>query len=253
VNARDERRDDPLLAGAWALDALDDDERAAFEDRLATHPDERADADALRETASRLAAGTPPPPRLRSAVLAALATTPQERPAADRPAPVVDLRTERARRRGPSRWSALVAAAGIVVGAVGVGVGVGVANRSGDTVVSAQQVARQRITDLLATPGARVSTVAATDGGTATLVQADGRIGVVTSGLPEPGSGRDYQLWLADGDALTSAGMLHVTSAGGSAVVVPAGAATGVGISVEPARGSKQPTTTPVVFTPLTV
>lgn len=244
-----DQHDDPLLAAAWALDALDDDERAAYEERLRTHPDERADADALRETASRLSVATTPPPHLRAAVLAAVVTTPQERPSA----PVVDLRSERARRRGPSRWSALVAAAGILVGAVGVGVGVGVANRSGDTVVSAQQVARERITDLLATPGARVSTVAATDGGTATLVQADGRIGVLTAGLPAAGGGRDYQLWLAQGDALTSAGMLHVTSAGGSAVVVDAGSATGVGISVEPARGSVQPTTTPVVFTPLSV
>ncbi|WP_380170552.1 anti-sigma factor domain-containing protein [Kineococcus sp. DHX-1] len=244
---RQDQHDDPLLSAAWALDALDDDERAAFEERLRTHPDERADADALRETASRLSAATAPPPHLRASVLAALATTPQERPSA----PVVDLSSERSRRRGPSRWSALVAAAGILVGAVGVGVGVGVANRSGDTVVSADRVARQNITDLMATPGARVSTVAATDGGTATLVQADGRIGVLTSGLPAAGGGRDYQLWLARGDALTSAGMLHVTSAGGSAVVVAAGSATGVGISLEPARGSAQPTTTPVVFTPL--
>ncbi|GAB3471065.1 anti-sigma factor [Kineococcus endophyticus] len=250
MNPRD-RRDDPLLSAAWALDALDDDERAAYEERLRTHPDERADADALRETASRLSVATTPPPHLRAAVLAAVAGTPQE-PREELVAPVVDLRTERVRRRGPSRWSALVAAAGIVVGAAGVGVGVGVANRSGDTVASADQVARQRITDLLATPGARVATVAATDGGTATLVQADGRIGVLTAGLPAAGGGRDYQLWLAQGDALTSAGMLHVTSAGGSAVVVAAGSATGVGISLEPARGSAQPTTTPVVFTPLT-
>ncbi|MEZ0491174.1 anti-sigma factor [Kineococcus sp. TBRC 1896] len=242
---RHETRDDPLLAAAWALDALDDDERAAYEERLRSHRDERADADSLRETASRLSVGTPAPPHLRAAVLAAVADTPQE-PA---PANVVDLPAHRARRRGPSRWSALVAAAGILLGAVGLGVGV--VNRSGGSDVSAQQEARDRITDLLTRPGVRVSTVGASGGGTATLVQAGGEVGVLTSGLPDAGPGRGYQLWLAEGEDLTSAGMLHVTSSGGSAVVVPAAAATGVGISVEPDGGSRQPTTDPVVFTDL--
>ncbi|PRY14717.1 anti-sigma factor [Kineococcus rhizosphaerae] len=254
-------QEDPLLAAAWALDALDDDERAAYEERLAAHPEERADAEALRETASRLAVGVEPPARLRASILDAIAATPQDQPQ-DQPQghrapgpPVVDLtaaRERRAPRRGPSRWSVLVAAAGILVAAAGVGFGLA-AQPDEAPAPSAQQLARQQVGDLLTAPGATVSTVAVTGGGTATLVRAEGRIGVLTSDLPVAGTGRGYQLWLATGDTLTSAGMLTVSAAGGSATVVDAGRATGVGISVEPAGGSQQPTTTPVVFTPLAV
>lgn len=259
--------EDPLLAAAWALDALDDDERAAYENRLRTHPEERADADALRETASRLGAATPvvPPARLRQSILDAIASTPQE-PRAQHPAApeapaapgrVLDLDTARASRRPvragarrPARWSVLVAAAGLVVAAAGIGVGIS-AQPDEPPAVTAQQAARQEVTDLLSTPGAVVSTVRATDGGTATLVRADGRLGVLTTGLPAAGGGHGYQLWLATGDTISSAGMMTVDAAGGSATVVDAGTSDGVGISVEPAQGSVQPTTTPVVFTAL--
>ncbi|ABS05221.1 anti-sigma factor [Kineococcus radiotolerans] len=286
-NSRDRSHDhrptpseDPLLAAAWALDALDDDERAAYEERLRTRPEERADADALRETAARLGAAVPvePPARLRAGILAALATTAQEppgqelpaqeppaqeppgqeppaqEPSAQEPPAVTDLGAARAARRDrtrrPARWSVLVAAAGLVVAAAGIGVGVG-AGPDDPPVVSAQEAARQEVADLLAAPGARVSTVTASDGGTATLVRADGRLGVLTTGLPAAGAGRDYQLWLASGEAVSSAGMLGVGAGGTAATVVEVGDSDGVGISVEPAGGSPQPTTTPVVFTAL--
>lgn len=282
---RDPARDpseDPLLAAAWALDALDDDERAAYEDRLRTRPEERADADSLRETAARLGAAVPvePPARLRAGILAALATTPQEPPARERLAqeppareppaqelpaqelparepPVLDLAAARAARDArrerthrPARWSLLVAAAGLVVAGTGIGIGVR-AGTDRPPVLSAQQAARQQVADLLAAPGAAVSTVAAGGGGTATLVRAGNRLGVLTTGLPTPGTGRGYQLWLATGNAVASAGMLDVGAGGGAAAVVDVGDSDGVGISVEPAGGSQQPTTTPVVLTAL--
>lgn len=262
-DARDHHTDsidpteDPLLAAAWALDALDDADREAYEDRLRSHPEERADADALRETASLLGTAVPPPARLRSSVLDAIAATPQETHGHAAPSPVLDLDAARSRRthrrestRRPSRWSVLVAAAGIVVAAAGVGVGISSRSERPPT-ISAEQSARREVTDLLSTPGAVVSTVAATDGGTATLVRADGRLGVLTTGLPAAGDGRGYQLWLATGDTISSAGMITVGTGGGSATVVDAGTSDGVGISVEPAHGSQQPTTTPVVFTAL--
>jgi hypothetical protein len=249
--------EDPLLAAAWALDALDDAEREAYEERLRSHPEERADADALRETASLLGPAVQPPARLRSSVLDAIAATPQETHGHTAPPPVLDLDVARSRRahrqestRRPSRWSMLVAAAGIVVAAAGVGVGVSSRSEQPPP-VSAEQAARQQVANLLSSPGAVVSTVAATGGGTATLVRADGRLGVLTTGLPAAGDGRGYQLWLATGDTISSAGMIAVGTGGGSATVVDAGSSNGVGISVEPAHGSQQPTTTPVVFTAL--
>ncbi|MGO1583241.1 MAG: hypothetical protein ACTHXO_08475, partial [Actinomycetaceae bacterium] len=73
----DEVRD---LLPAWALDAVDDVERARVERALREDPELAAEAQALRETAARLAAGSavPPPARLRSEVLDAVAATPQE-------------------------------------------------------------------------------------------------------------------------------------------------------------------------------
>lgn len=262
--------EDPLLAAAWALDALDDDERTAYEERLRTRPEERADADALRETAARLGAAVPiePPARLRASLLDAVARTAQETPSQEPLAPglpspatpaggaragVLDLdaaRATRRERRRPARWSVLVAAAGLVVAAAGVGIGV-TAGTDRPATPTAQQAARQEVADLLAAPGAVVSTVALDTGGTATLVRADGRLGVLTTGLPAAGQGRDYQLWLAHGQAVAPSEMLHVGAGGGAATVVDVGTFDGVGITVEPAGGSQRPTTPPVLFTAL--
>ncbi|WP_432495132.1 anti-sigma factor domain-containing protein [Kineococcus gypseus] len=271
--------DDTELSGAWALDALDDDERAAYEERLRRERGERREADALRETAARLGAGSavPPPGHLRAQVLAAIAATPQEPPAQEPPgqqppaggrpegepvaggaAPVVDLAERRRARRGPSRWSALVAAAGIAVAAAGTGVALdarGDAERAREVAAAgrAAEGTLQQVAGLLASGSASTATVQASSGGTATLVRAGDRAAVVTAGLPAPGEGSAWQLWLVQGEAVSSAGLLPAPGGDGRAVaVLPAlDGATGFGISLEPAGGSVQPTTTPVVFTSL--
>ena len=62
------------LVGAYALDAVDDLERAAFERHIRECDGCRGELDELRETASRLADSTwsIPPPRLRTEVLGAI-------------------------------------------------------------------------------------------------------------------------------------------------------------------------------------
>ncbi|WP_337062511.1 anti-sigma factor [Kineococcus sp. G2] len=255
--------DDGPLAGAWALDALDDAERAAYEERLHRDADERREADELREAASLLgaAAAVAPPARLRADVLAAIAATPQE--PADGPAPVTALaaarRSHRA-SRGPSRWGALAAAAGIAVAAAGVGVALDArsdAERARE-VAAAQREQRQDAQETLEQVAALLAsgesvTVQASAGGSATVVRAGDRAAVVTAGLPDPGEGRAYQLWLLQGDEVAPAGMLPRAGGEGPAVALlpELGRATGVGLSVEPAGGSQQPTTTPVVVAPL--
>lgn len=228
---------------AWALDALEPADREVFEAWLREHPEEVHEADALREVASRLAPPVDPPAGLRASILAEVARTPQETAQED---PRDELQVRRERRRGPSRWSVLVAAAGVLL-AVG-GVGYGLTREPAPAGV--EQAARQQVTDLMTTPGATVQTVRASGGGTATLVLSGDRLGVLAAGLPEVSAGRGYQLWLAQGDTVSSAGMLTV-SAGTGASVLDVGSADGLGISVEPETGSQQPTTTPVVFTPI--
>ena len=85
-------------AGAYALDALPADERAAFEAHLDRCADCRAEVRELQATAARLGStqAVAPPPQLRERVLAEVARTRQD-------APVVDLATRRRTRRRACR------------------------------------------------------------------------------------------------------------------------------------------------------
>ena len=62
------------LAGPYALDALDDAERAVFEEHLATCPDCEAEVHSLSLAATELShiSATAPPPQLRADVLASI-------------------------------------------------------------------------------------------------------------------------------------------------------------------------------------
>lgn len=73
------------LSGAYAVDALDDDERAAFEAHLAECAECRAEVAGLREAASRIADTTAvaPPARLRERVLSEITTVRPLPPAQD--------------------------------------------------------------------------------------------------------------------------------------------------------------------------
>ncbi|WP_432547971.1 anti-sigma factor, partial [Kineococcus sp. SYSU DK004] len=262
---------------AWALDAVDEDERAAVEEHLRTSPAVRREADALRATASRLAGEVPPPPGLRERLLAEVARTPQERPGQDAatvpaapgvpgvppaarepeaPAPVVDLRERSRRRRGWATGPLVAVAASVAVAVAGVATAVDARRDAADAravAAAERQDAEQarRVADLLGSPAARVVTVEATGGGTATVVTDGTSAAVLAAGMPDVGAGREYQLWLVEGDALRSAGTMLPGGAGqGVRFVADLAGAGGVGISVEPAGGSEQPTTTPVVVAP---
>ncbi len=107
------------LSGAYAVDALDDIERAAFERHLAECADCRAEVASLRETAALLAETTAvePPAALRDRVLADIATVrplPPEAPAPEvRPSAPAAAPGRRCRRRARGcRWDRLAAALG---------------------------------------------------------------------------------------------------------------------------------------------
>ena len=98
------------LSGAYAVDAVDDIERASFERHLAGCPTCRAEVASLREASALLAdaATTTPPPALRDAVLSDITRV--------RPLPPVTVGGPVHRRRW---FPALVAA--VVLALVGVG------------------------------------------------------------------------------------------------------------------------------------
>ena len=109
-----------VLAGAYALDALDDDERVVFEQHLQSCAECAQEVRGLREAAAQLSHlnQVSPPPQLRAAVLGAVA---QSRPLppvieAGRDGNVRPLR----RTRSQSLWQGLAAACALIAIAVSV-------------------------------------------------------------------------------------------------------------------------------------
>ena len=238
-----------LLAGAYAVDALDPGERAEFETHLAGCPECTEEVRGLQATAARLASAEAvvPPSALRASVLAAVAGTEQERPVAE----VVPLDRERDRDRRRVRVLA-VAAAVLAVVAVGLGALL-VQARSDRSALAARQ---QQLTEVIAAADARTSSGVVAGGGRAAVVVSDSRqqAAFVGAGLAAPSSGHVYELWFigSDGKAVP-AGTFDPGPGGNAAVLMegdPAGAAV-VGVTVEPDGGSAQPTTKPVAVVPI--
>lgn len=237
------------LTGAWALDAVDDEERAAIESRLGGDPDLRAEADELREIAGLLgeAASERPPPDLRAAILAEIDQTPQEppldrdRPAVDPPAVsppgasetvedavVVPLRS----RNRPRVVAALAAAAIVAIALVGVAVVGG-----GD---DADQIAV--VTD---DPAAVVFVLSGELGEVQVVVsEAEDAAVVLADDVGVPAVGRTYQLWTVEADGAVSPSELFRPDDEGRLEVRLDGVDVGDGfaISEEPTGGSPQPT-----------
>jgi hypothetical protein len=107
-----------------------------------------------------------------------------------------------------------------------------------------------RINSVVTDPGARLVQQKLPGGGTATMVVADDRAVVGGAGLPALPSDRAYQLWRIRGSQITSAGLGPAGNEGTgrwSRLVGDVQPGDVVAVSVEPAGGSAQPTTTPLV------
>ncbi|MEU7835481.1 MULTISPECIES: anti-sigma factor [unclassified Nonomuraea] len=276
------------LSGAYAVHALPDSDGVLFETHMEECPSCRTEVRRLRETAVllSLAVAEPPPAALRTRVLTAVARTPQapagsprqtlrdvRRPAGDvtvwaagpssgdatvwLPKPssagqavtgsdVVPLRRRRGRGRVVAGLAAVSTAAAVALGVV-----VFDARRDlGDLQARDGEVAA-----VLAAPDVRTVRLPVTAGGSGTVVvsRARGRMVFTSSGLPELPRSRVYELWLMGPDGIRSAGLLDRRPDGVTTPMLT-GAAKGderIGLTVEPAGGSKQPTTQPVLLAEL--
>jgi Anti-sigma-K factor rskA/Putative zinc-finger len=232
------------LTGAYAVGAMEDDEeRRDFEQHLAECPDCREEVRTLREAAAALgaAAALPPPPGLRSRVLSEIAATPQLPPAGRVPAQVTSLQ-----RRSRRRTRVLALAASVVLLA-GVGVGAAGVVEMRDAQQAQQQA--DRILAIVGDPFARRVSGPVSGGGAATVVVSGSDAVVVTAGMRGLPPSRAYQLWLIRPGEIASAGLGPAGArAAGAWTRLVDGVRPGdsVAISVEPRRGSAQPTTTPV-------
>jgi anti-sigma-K factor RskA len=242
--------DDHALVGAYAIDAVDDIERAGFDRHLAECEACTTEVGEYRATAARLTDGvwSVPPPRLREQVLARAAATPQLSPTGRRraaPTPV-------------ARWRRLAAAAA-VVGVLGVGAAATTyavqEQRLGEQQVAAAaaQQRADRIQAVLAAPDAALRAGELSGGGRVTVVvsnSVDAGV-VVLADAPLPGPDRAYQLWVVDGVTPVSVGRLAPGQAQSTELIEGVRGRDAFAVSLEPAGGSPAPSTTPLVGIPL--
>jgi anti-sigma-K factor RskA len=236
-----------LLTGAYAVDALTGAERDEFEQHLQRCPSCTEEVRGLRETAARLGMTTAiePPPWMRREVLAAASRTRQLPPPGGRLlARDTPRRVTRLRRSLPRSVAVVAMAAAIVVLAV-------LQVNTRQQLQQAQQGSRA-VAAVLAAPDARLETSSTTVGGTVTaVISARDREAVITTAdMPAQTDARVYQLWVISASGARSVGLLPGSSTGVSSPVLAGGVQPGdrLGITVEPAGGTSQPTTTPIVL-----
>ena len=231
------------LTGVYALDALTGPELDRFERHLPRCPACDHEVRDFHETAARLAvavAATPPAP-FRPRVLRAVSATRQDPP----------LTPGAARRWRPAvpaaRWLAAAVAAVAIAAAVALGIVVSVTqhqlNRAQAQIHSAAAV--------LAAPDARLTVRATTAGGTATVVSSQSRHAMIitTAGLPALAGGKVYEVWFMAPGRIREAGLLPQPGTGRTPPLLASGLtrADRIGVTVEPAGGTRQPTTTPIL------
>lgn len=243
------RREVPhTLAGAYALDALAEPDRARFERHLAGCDSCRQEASSLREAAGRLAAATAAPPSvgLRERVLAEAARTRQQPPliADGRAIPGAGRRA--LRLRAP-RLAVAIAGVAMLVALVLGGLFINTQQR-----LSQEQAHSRAVAMILNAPDATIMSARATTGGTATVVMSHRERALVltTASLPALPGGQRYQVWLMGVHRTRAVGMLPDPKRGVTAPMIVSGIEDGdaVGLTVEPAGGSSSPTSAPVVM-----
>ncbi|MFF3497151.1 anti-sigma factor domain-containing protein [Streptomyces sp. NPDC002795] len=235
------------LTGAYAVDALEDDERAAFERHLTECPSCAQEVRELTATAGRLALAStmPAPPHLKARVMEEISGVRQERPQST--AAAVPSRA----RGGPAmRWA--LAACVAVAAALG-GTTLWQHQQAEDARQQAQAARQQadRVSEVLAAPDAEVTSAAVKGGarGSVVVSRDSDKAVFIASGVARPPKGKVYQLWFADGDQMRPAGLMSPDRTSQSVLMAGAvGKASGVGVTLEPDGGSKQPTTQPVAL-----
>lgn len=222
------------LSGAYALDAVTDDERAAFERHLAVCGSCREEVASLRETAAELSSLTyeEPSPALRGTLLEAVSSTRQLPPVVPEPP-----------RRQPRRGWLVAAAAAVIVG----GVAVGVTQPWRDDAPSQVLTVTDRV---LADPQAQHITQRFDDGAEATVVKSDelGRAVLVTHDMPDAPQGHSYVVWLQQGDEMVRAATMPQGPNNTVLLSGDASTASAAGVTVETDPEAAAPTQDPIAL-----
>jgi anti-sigma-K factor RskA len=246
------------LAGAYAMDAVAEPDRARFERHLASCESCRLEIRGLREATAALsaAAAVEPSAAFRGAALRAAGQTRQLPPS------VTAAPTGWAATRGRGwRWLSLggwrsrlaVSLAGALA-AVAVAAGV-VTYGMHDRLDQAQQH-DHAVVAVLTAPDATMVRARVMTGGMAIVVMSHSERALVftASDLRLLPTAQSYELWLMGPAGSRPAGMVSRSARGGMAgpmVVSGLRAGDSVGLTVEPAGGSARPTSPPIVLVTL--
>ena len=240
------------LTGAYAVNALTEDEREEFERHLAQCPSCAQEVLELRETAARIGAATAtePPEELKQRVLSEIRRTRQlPPPAGNGPHPA-------AAPRKRNTWGTRLALAAAVGGIALAGAFGAIALRNHNDMQDMQrQLAegQQRGTEMAAVMAAPDAKMHTTDGtgmnATAVMSQNMGQSVFLGSTEQNPPPEHVYQLWFIGDYGYQSAGLLTEGQHGRmEPMIAPLPEGTGaMGVTVEPRGGSPQPTTTPIL------
>lgn len=228
------------LLGAYALNALDADERARVDELLLADPTARAELHELEQGAAWLGhASLRPPERAWDAISAEV----ERDLAGDGAGNVAPLQPSRAPSRS-RRW--LVAAAIAVLVALGAAAVVAVTRSSSPQSVTTQYAEARR------DPAARTVTLRNDDGTPAAraVVLPDRTAYMDGRALPSAPADRDFQLWAITPEGPVSVAVMH--DPGGVHRFRVAPGATKLAVTDEPRGGSREPTTIPILTGDLT-
>lgn len=164
-----------------------------------------------------------------------------------------------ARRRWFQRpAAALGAAAAVAVVFLGVGLGIGGVVGTGEQSGQGTTQASGTLDSIYAASDFQRTTAKMPGGGSATVVWSHevGKSAVILDGVQEAPAGKTYELWYigSEGTKVVPAGLLDGARDGVHTAVLDGKLSKGdsIGMTVEPAGGSDQPTSAPVMAVPTT-
>lgn len=251
------------LAGAYVLDAVTGDERAAFAEHLTGCEQCRQEIRELREATARLGVATAvdPPAGRKRVILAAASRTSQLGPTGQ----TAERGLVAARSRPGGRWRgwpwrrraaagaplarlAIAAAVLVLAGAVGVTAMLG--DQMGQLHQSQHQ--SHMIAMVLNAPDKVMLTAKIRTGGVATVVMSYRVHAIVFTahGMRRLPAAEGYELWLMGPAGTRPAGMLAEPTGGIAGPAVVPGLTPGdmIGLTIEPAIGSRWPTSATIVL-----
>jgi hypothetical protein len=151
---------------------------------------------------------------------------------------------------------ALAAAAALLIFAgAGVGgwaVGHGSGQQGVEQRLASEQAQQAAMLAIMGAPDAKVSTAKVGAGTLVTIASSAqaNQAGILVKDMPAAPAGKSYELWFITGKGAVAAGLMKDPGTATSVQILngPLDGATHIGITVEPAGGSPQPTTTPILL-----